>query len=54
VANSNTIKSKMIRTEDWESIARLVNFKLSKEGFDVIPFNSGENVVEKVIEQNRY
>ena len=41
----------MIRTEDWESIARLVNFKLSKEGFDVILLNSGENVVEKAIEQ---
>jgi DNA-binding response OmpR family regulator len=51
VANSNTKKSKIIYAEDQESIARLVDFKLSKEGFDVILLNSGENVVEKVIEQ---
>jgi len=51
VANSYTKKSKIIYAEDQESIARLVNFKLSKEGFDVILLNSGENVVEKAIEQ---
>ena len=48
--NSNTNKPKIIYAEDQESIARLVDFKLSKEGFDVILLNSGENVVEKVVE----
>ena len=49
--NSDTNKPKIIYVEDQESIARLVNFKLSKDGFDVILLNSGENVVEKVVEQ---
>ncbi|MCH7964856.1 MAG: hypothetical protein IH852_13060 [Bacteroidetes bacterium] len=49
--NSDTNKPKIIYAEDQESIARLVNFKLSKDGFDVILLNSGENVVEKVVEQ---
>jgi DNA-binding response OmpR family regulator len=49
VANSK--KAKIIYAEDQESIARLVDFKLSKEGFDVILLNSGANVVEKVLEQ---
>ena len=53
MANSNKKKLKIIYAEDQESIARLVDFKLSKEGFDVILLNSGENVVEKVIEQNQ-
>ncbi len=47
----DTNKPKIIYAEDQESIARLVHFKLSKEGFDVILLNSGENVVEKVVEQ---
>ncbi|MGB5848817.1 MAG: response regulator [Ignavibacteriaceae bacterium] len=51
MANSDTKKTKIIYAEDQESIARLVNFKLSKEGFDVILLNSGENVLEKAIEQ---
>jgi len=51
VAKSDTNKTKIIYAEDQESIARLVDFKLSKEGFDVILINSGENVVEKVIER---
>jgi two-component system alkaline phosphatase synthesis response regulator PhoP len=51
VANSNTEKIKIIYAEDQESLARLVVFKLAKEGFDVRILNSGENVVEKVIEQ---
>jgi DNA-binding response OmpR family regulator len=50
VQNSDTNKPKIIYAEDQESIARLVDFKLSKEGFDVILLNSGENVVEKVVE----
>ncbi len=50
MANSDTKKVKIIYVEDQESIARLVDFKLSKEGFDVILLNSGENVVEKVVE----
>ncbi len=49
--NSDTNKPKIIYAEDQESIARLVHFKLSKEGFDVILLNSGEKVVEKVVEQ---
>lgn len=51
MANSDTKKSKIIYAEDQESIARLVDFKLSKEGFDVILLNSGANVLDKVIEQ---
>ncbi len=47
----DTNKPKIIYAEDQESIARLVHFKLSKEGFDVILLHSGENVVEKVVEQ---
>jgi len=34
VENSDTNKPKIIYVEDQESIARLVNFKLSKDGFD--------------------
>ncbi len=49
--NTDTNKPKIIYAEDQESIARLVHFKLSKEGFDVLLLNNGENVVEKVIEQ---
>ena len=49
--NAFTNKPKIIYAEDQESIARLVDFKLSKEGFDVILLNSGENVLEKVVEQ---
>ena len=49
--NTYTNKPKIIYAEDQESIARLVDFKLSKEGFDVILLNSGENVLEKVVEQ---
>ncbi len=49
--NTDTDKPKIIYAEDQESIARLVDFKLTKEGFDVLLLNSGENVVEKVIEQ---
>lgn len=48
--NSDTNKPKIIYAEDQESIARLVDFKLTKEGFDVILLNSGEKVVEKVVE----
>ena len=47
----DTYKPKIIYAVDQESIARLVDFKLSKEEFDVILLNSGENVLEKVIEQ---
>ena len=49
--NAFTNKPKIIYAEDQESISRLVDFKLSKEGFDVILLNSGENVLEKVVEQ---
>ena len=49
--NSDIKKTKIIYAEDQESIARLVHFKLSKEGFDVLLLNSGENIVEKVVEQ---
>ncbi len=49
--NTYTNKPKIIYAEDQESIARLVKFKLSKEGYNVILLNSGKNVVEKVVEQ---
>jgi len=51
VENTYTNKPKIIYAEDQESIARLVKFKLSKEGYNVILLNSGKNVVEKVVEQ---
>ena len=51
MTNSNTEKIKIIYAEDKESLARLIDFKLSQKGFDIILLNSGENVVEKVIEQ---
>ena len=51
MANSDTKKSKIIYAEDQESIACLIDFKLSKEGFDVILLNSGANVLDKAIEQ---
>jgi hypothetical protein len=49
--NSDTKKTKIIYGECQESLMLLVNIKLSKAEFDVIHLNSGENVVEKVIEQ---
>jgi DNA-binding response OmpR family regulator len=48
---SETNKVKIIYAEDQEAIARLVDFKLSKEGFEIILLNSGEKVVETIIEQ---
>ena len=47
---TSSSKPKIIYAEDQESIARLVEFKLSKEGYDIILLKSGENVVEKVLE----
>lgn len=44
-------KTKIVYAEDQEGIARLVEFKLSKEGFNLILLNNGENVVETVFEQ---
>lgn len=40
----------VIMAEDDKTIARLIMFKLEKEGFKVIHFSDGEGVVEKVIE----
>ena len=44
-------RKKILYAEDQESIARLVEYKLVKDGFDLIMINSGENVVETIIEQ---
>ena len=43
-------RKKIVYAEDQESIARLVEYKLVKDGFDIIIMNSGENVVETIIE----
>ena len=40
----------VILAEDDKTIARLIIFKLEKEGFKVIHFSDGEGVVEKVVE----
>ncbi len=44
-------RKKILYAEDQESLARLVEYKLAKDGFDLITMNSGENVVETIIEQ---
>jgi two-component system phosphate regulon response regulator PhoB len=43
-------RPKIIYAEDQASIAHLVEFKLSKEGFDITILQSGERVVEAVLE----
>ena len=40
----------VIMAEDDKTIARLIIFKLEKEGFKVIHFSNGEGVVEKVVD----
>ncbi len=40
----------VIVAEDDKTIARLIIFKLEKEGFKVIHFSDGEGVVEKVVD----
>lgn len=40
----------VIIAEDDKTIARLIIFKLEKEGFKIIHFSDGEGVVEKVVE----
>ena len=45
-----TNKPKILYAEDQETIARLIEFKLSKEGYEVTLLKSGENVVKKTIE----
>jgi len=40
----------VIMAEDDKTIARLIIFKLEKEGFKVIHFCNGEGVAEKVVE----
>ncbi|UCH65598.1 MAG: response regulator [Ignavibacterium sp.] len=44
-------QKKIVYAEDQESIARLVEYKLAKDGFDLILMKSGENVVETIIEE---
>ena len=44
-------RQKILYAEDQESIARLVEYKLAKNGFDLIIMKSGENVVETIIEE---
>jgi DNA-binding response OmpR family regulator len=44
-------RKKILYAEDQESIARLVEYKLTKDGFDLILMKSGENVVETIIEE---
>ena len=42
-------RKKILYAEDQESIARLVEYKLEKDGFDLILMKSGEKVVETII-----
>ena len=44
-------RQKILYAEDQESIARLVEYKLAKDGFDLILMKSGENVVETIVEE---
>ena len=44
-------RKKILYAEDQESIARLVEYKLAKDGFDLILLKSGEKVVETIIEE---
>jgi len=44
-------KPKIVYAEDDEGIARLVEFKLLKNGFDVILLKSGNNVIETIIDK---
>ena len=44
-------RKKILYAEDQESIARLVEYKLDKDGFDLILMKSGEKVVETIIEE---
>jgi DNA-binding response OmpR family regulator len=44
-------RKKILYAEDQESIARLVEYKLAKDGFDLILMKSGEKVVETIIEE---
>ena len=43
-------KIKVIYAEDQEGLARLVDYKLSKQGYEVTIFNNGDGVTEKVEE----
>ena len=44
-------RKKILYAEDQESIARLVEYKLERDGFDLILMKSGEKVVETIIEE---
>lgn len=49
--NSNPLKKrKILYAEDQEGLARLVEYKLSQEGFEITILNNGGNVVNKVKE----
>jgi DNA-binding response OmpR family regulator len=50
VGNFFQTRPKIIYAEDQDSIARLVEFTLAKEGFDVTVLQNGERVVEMVLE----
>lgn len=43
-------KVKVVYAEDQEGLARLVDYKLSKQGFEVTVFNNGDGVIERIIE----
>jgi DNA-binding response OmpR family regulator len=51
VDEQDSKRKKILYAEDQESIARLVEYKLAKDGFDLILMKSGENVVETIIEE---
>lgn len=49
--NIESEKPIIVYAEDDEGIARLVEFKLMNKGFDVILLESGNNVVETIIDK---
>jgi len=49
--SSTQVRKKILYAEDQESIARLVQFKLEKEGFEIIILTDGSKVVQTVVEQ---
>lgn len=46
------IKKKIVLIEDDEGVTRLVQFKLTKGGYDVVVFPNGEKVVEYILNHN--
>jgi len=50
MSKDNKEQKTIIYAEDDQDIARLVKFKLEREGFKVIHFSDGEGVTEAILE----